>query len=102
MIGIWRQRSRAAIAQAVRDLPSDATLPALREALRAAYPFGERKHFPYTVWLDEVGFYLGLRFPEVREQRAQRKQSRRERRSGLSPLPDPLALQLFGKQEPGR
>ncbi len=102
MIGKWRQRSREAIARAVRDLPSDATLPALRTSLRAAYPFGERRHFPYKVWLSEVGNYLGQRFPEVREQRAQRKQARRERRSGLSPLPEQTMLKLFGKQEATR
>jgi hypothetical protein len=36
---------------------------ALRRALRKAYPFGERKYWPYKVWLDEVARQCGRRSP---------------------------------------
>lgn len=32
----------------------------LRALLREAYPFGERAHWPYTVWLREVRRALGV------------------------------------------
>lgn len=35
--------------------------PELRKALRAAYPFGERKHWPYKVWLAEIQRQVGRR-----------------------------------------
>jgi hypothetical protein len=28
--------------------------PTLRRALREAYPFGERRYWPYKVWLNEI------------------------------------------------
>lgn len=31
---------------------------AVRKALFEAYPFGERKHHPYKIWLDEVKYQL--------------------------------------------
>ena len=33
---------------------------ALREAISEAYPFGERRNYPYRVWLDEVKKHLAM------------------------------------------
>jgi len=33
----------------------------IRAALRAAYPFGPRKHHPYKIWLDEIRVQTGRR-----------------------------------------
>jgi hypothetical protein len=31
---------------------------ALRKAISEAYPFGQRKHWPYKVWLSEVAYQV--------------------------------------------
>ncbi len=33
--------------------------PDIKKLISAAYPFGERKYWPYKVWLDEVKKYSG-------------------------------------------
>ena len=33
----------------------------IKKALRDAYPFGERKYWPYKVWLDEIRRQRGLK-----------------------------------------
>jgi hypothetical protein len=35
--------------------------PVVRKALRDAYPFGQRKYWPYKVWLDEIARQRGRR-----------------------------------------
>jgi hypothetical protein len=49
----WRERAAPIIAYV---LHANAGKPekVIRKALRDAYPFGERKYWPYKVWLDEV------------------------------------------------
>lgn len=56
----WRQRAAEVIARVHASLPPDATTGQRREALRDAYPFGERSMHPYKVWLDETKRYLAL------------------------------------------
>ena len=34
-----------------------------RKALREAYPFGIREHWPYKVWLDEIQRQRGIKPP---------------------------------------
>lgn len=49
----WRSIARPLIAKCVREIGlSDRK--ALNKALRDAYPFGERAHHPYKVWLSEI------------------------------------------------
>lgn len=49
----WRETARAVVEKCVREVGlSDR--PALRRKLRDAYPFGERRMWPYKVWLSEV------------------------------------------------
>ncbi len=49
----WRDRSLQVIAVAMKNLPADADVKAVRAALRAAYPFGRRSGHPYKVWCQE-------------------------------------------------
>ncbi|MFC1996974.1 hypothetical protein ACFLXI_05125 [Chloroflexota bacterium] len=39
----------------------------LKKALFEAYPFGERKYWPYKVWLDEIQVQLGTKKPKKQE-----------------------------------
>lgn len=49
----WRSIARPIIEKCVREIGlSD--MGTLRKALRDAYPFGERSHHPYKVWLSEI------------------------------------------------
>lgn len=50
----WRLRSREVIQATLATLPVGTPLPEIRRALRAAYPFGERKYTPYRLWCSEV------------------------------------------------
>ncbi len=59
----WRQRSRRAIMNALAiyrmNHPPPWDRAEERAAISAAYPFGERKHHPYRMWLAEVKHVLG-------------------------------------------
>ena len=48
----WRTASQRTIAR-VESECAGKTLAEFRKALKDAYPFGERAHFPYKVWCDE-------------------------------------------------
>jgi hypothetical protein len=52
-VGYWRRRARDVIRATMLDHPG-ADGPAMKRLLRAAYPFGERRHTPYKIWLEEV------------------------------------------------
>jgi hypothetical protein len=49
----WRDTARPIIAQ-VLAATAGASNAEIRKALRAAYPFGERKYWPYKVWCSEI------------------------------------------------
>lgn len=49
----WRAAAERVI-RGVIEKQGTGDLDALEQAIRAAYPFGERKHWPYKVWLDAV------------------------------------------------
>jgi len=55
----WRMHANAVIAQ-VRAAHPDAAGDELRALLRAAYPFGERRYWPYAVWCQCVREACGL------------------------------------------
>lgn len=57
----WRDRFEPIIAAVLREHPTDT--PERRKALRAAYPAGERKYWPYKVWLDAIARMTGRRPP---------------------------------------
>ena len=54
----WRDIAEAVIAGVDDRLPALASLDERRAALRAAYPFGERRGWPYKVWLRCQRAYL--------------------------------------------
>jgi hypothetical protein len=49
----WRNRAAPIIADTIERVGLD-DKKALRKALREAYPFHARKHWPYKIWLDEI------------------------------------------------
>lgn len=59
----WRHRARRVIVRVLEELGPFRKLKTKRKALRAAYPFGPRRGWPYKVWLDEVRVNLGLQKP---------------------------------------
>ncbi len=55
----WRAYSKKVIAEVTSEIGiSDPD--ALEKAIRAAYPFGERAHWPYKVWLKEVRRHMAV------------------------------------------
>lgn len=57
-VGIWHDRCWQRIAEIHATLPENATLKERKEALKNAYPFGERKYWPYKAWLKARCQYL--------------------------------------------
>ena len=60
MKGTWRDMCRPIIAKVISEVGKE-DKKALRVALREAYPFGDRRYWPYKVWLDEIKVQLGKR-----------------------------------------
>lgn len=73
----WRPIARRVIQRVIAEVGRDDEAR-LRKAISAAYPFGDRKHYPYKIWLDEVQRQL---HPERFVHRAYTK------RGGLVELP---------------
>ena len=48
----WRNIAAPIIAEVLKRFPQRGKEQ--DEALKAAYPFGERKYHPYKIWLDEI------------------------------------------------
>lgn len=53
VVSRWRVGARQVIAQVLRETTGQ-DYGAVRAALRDAYPFGERRRYPYKVWCEEV------------------------------------------------
>lgn len=49
----WREIAARTIQQVIDDNPN-LSAGELRKAISNAYPFGQRAHHPYKIWLDEV------------------------------------------------
>lgn len=60
---IWFSRSLEVIADVHAALPSDISFEERAKAIREAYPFGERKHHPYKMWLKAQRQYLARYAP---------------------------------------
>lgn len=58
MTSHWRSIAMNVIGEVHASLPVDATLKERTKAIDAAYPFGERAHHPYKVWLEARKKYL--------------------------------------------
>ena len=72
----WRDAARPIIANVIREHGREDT-PELRKALFDAYPFGQRKYWPYQVWLDEIKVQLGTK-KKLQSKRAKKKQHKCE------------------------
>jgi|GEM_PF-964908 len=57
----WREIARPIIEKVLKKHEGEPP-ENVRKALRDAYPFGTRSHYPYQVWLDEVRRQLEARF----------------------------------------
>jgi hypothetical protein len=55
----WRDHCRPIIARVIAEVGTE-DRKALREALRAAYPYGVRHYYPYRTWCHEIRVQLGL------------------------------------------
>lgn len=65
----WRDSARPIIQRVLKDTLGQPEKE-IRKAIREAYPFGERKYWPYKVWCDEVKLQLGLKKQKRIEQPA--------------------------------
>lgn len=54
----WRDHARPIIARVIAEVGTQ-DRKALRAALRAAYPYGERRYHPYRIWCHEIRVQLG-------------------------------------------
>jgi hypothetical protein len=55
----WKEKSLDLISRIVLSMPN-AGLNDVIKAVDAAYPFGERKYYPYKAWLQAKREILGL------------------------------------------
>lgn len=62
-IGYWRSRARPIVAQVIEEVGAE-DMVLLRKKLSMAYPFGQKKYYPYDVWLDEIKTQLGIKKPK--------------------------------------
>ena len=53
MAKTWRDMARPLIAQVLKESEGKSEKE-IRNALKEAYPFGERRYHPYKIWLDEI------------------------------------------------
>lgn len=56
----WRDSARPLIAKALEDTKGKPEKD-IRAALKAAYPWGERRMHPYKIWCDEIKKQRGLK-----------------------------------------
>jgi hypothetical protein len=54
----WRDIFAPIIADVIRRIGTE-DMRRLRSELRKAFPAGERRYWPYKVWLDEIRIQLG-------------------------------------------
>lgn len=64
MTKTWRESASSIIRKVIVKTGTQ-DIKLLKQNLRAAYPFGVRKYWPYKVWCDEIRIQLGhkKRFP---------------------------------------
>ena len=88
MTSWWRAKAAPIVARVLAETAGKPE-PEIRAALRAAYPFGVRRHHPYRIWCDEI-----------RVQRGRRKMTRQARRQqGRGPEPpDERQGELFSEE----
>lgn len=55
----WRSAAAPIIASVLKETAGQDE-KAIKKALRDAYPFGERKYFPYKIWCNEIQRQRGI------------------------------------------
>ena len=55
----WRTESRKVILSIMAAIGTK-DMVLLKREISKAYPFGDRKYFPYKIWCDEVRKQLGI------------------------------------------
>jgi hypothetical protein len=89
MVSHWRRAAAPIIAKVLAETKGR-TDGEVRAALRAAYPFGQRRFHPYRIWLDEIRIQTGRRKIGSRVRRLQ----------GRPPQsPDPRQGQLLPEED---
>lgn len=88
MISRWRQVAAPIITKVLAETAGKPN-GEIRAALRAAYPFGVRKHHAYKIWLDEIRIQTGRRGIDSRVRRSQ----------GRLPLPLDTRQQMLLPEE---
>lgn len=71
----WRDIARPIIERVLKDTEGQDEKK-IRKALREAFPFGERRYYPYKVWLDEIRVQRGLKKKKPRRQYVDPRQLR--------------------------
>ncbi len=85
MLSHWRRKAAPIIADVLAAMAGRPEYE-IRAALRAAYPFGTRKHHPYKIWLDEIRVQTGRRRLTGRQRVMQGRPTE---------PPDPRQVELF-------
>lgn len=57
----WKEDAHHHIAKVVRENPGVTEEKALRKLISAAYPFGERRMYPYKAWCQAVKEFFAER-----------------------------------------
>jgi hypothetical protein len=74
----WFEQSRLAIEAAIAELPADADKRTISKAVAAAYPFGERKRWPYLKWCEAQAQVLWQKFPKLFPDPRRRRKTKSE------------------------
>ena len=84
MLSYWRRRAAPIIARVLTENAGKAD-EEIRTALFDAYPFGERAHHPYRIWLDEIKVQSGLKkiTPTIRKLQGRPSQLPDERQTEM-------------------
>lgn len=62
MYQTWREHCSPIITEVIQRVGTE-DMKALRKALRDAYPYGEKRYFPYKTWCSEIRRQLKLDIP---------------------------------------
>ena len=62
----WRSHCKPIIAEVLRETKGKSDKE-IKKALCEAYPYGEKRRWPYTVWLDEIKRQQGKKRPSRSE-----------------------------------
>ncbi|MFH1614891.1 MAG: hypothetical protein ABIG61_07395 [Planctomycetota bacterium] len=62
----WREHCKPIIANIINTIGKD-DMKTLRKALKEAYPYGQRKCYPYKTWCSEIRRQLKLNYKETEQ-----------------------------------